>query len=141
MKTAKTIMIVDDDEDDIDFFNEAVRDIDPSLRCITAGDGEEALFQLRHIMNTLPNCVFLDLNMPRMNGTDFLQELKRDHALNHIPVIIYTTSSHHKEKEETLRLGAAYFLTKAATFNLMRTGIEKILKLVFSIEKSAELNE
>lgn len=61
--------------------------------------------------------------MPRMDGRVCLKELKRDAGLKHIFIIIYTTSSQQKERDETLELGAAYFPTKASSSREMREGI------------------
>ena len=60
--------------------------------------------------------IFLDLNMPRLNGKQCLAELKREAHLRDIPVIIYSTSSEKRDIEETSRLGAAHFLTKPNKF-------------------------
>lgn len=140
MTTAKKIMIVDDDEDDIDFFCEAVRNIDRSHTCVTVSNCEEALQRLRKGKTQLPDLIFLDLNMPRMNGKICLRELKKDSALKNIPVIIYTTSSHHKDKEETLKHGAAHFITKPPTFERMKAEIKEALQVVSTAGKSKEVS-
>ncbi len=136
MTTTKKIMIVDDDEDDMDFFCEVINEIDASYTCVTATNGEEALQKLRKGKTQLPDLIFLDLNMPRMNGKICLQELKKDSALQNIPIIIYTTSSHHKDKEETLKNGAALFMTKPPTFDRMKAGIEEALLMAYTGEQS-----
>ncbi len=136
MTTTKKIMIVDDDEDDMEFFCEAVMEIDASLACVTATNGEDALQKLRKGKTQLPDLIFLDLNMPRMDGKTCLRELKKDNDLKNIPVIISTTSSHHRDVQETLQLGAVHFMTKPSTFDRMKTGIEKALRMVRPVEKS-----
>ncbi len=136
MTTTKKIMIVDDDEDDLEFFCEAVMEIDASCAYVTATNGEEALQKLRQGKTKLPDLIFLDLNMPRMDGKTCLRELKKDRELKNIPVIISTTSSHHKDRQETLRLGAVHFMTKSSTFDQIKEGIEKALQMVRSVEKS-----
>ena len=62
-------------------------------KCFTAKDGEDALTKLSEPGQLLPEVIFLDLNMPRMDGRQVLVALKRDERLNKIPVVIYTTSS------------------------------------------------
>ncbi len=136
MTTTKKIMIVDDDEDDMEFFCEAVMEIDASYACVTATNGEDALQKLRKGTSKLPDLIFLDLNMPRMDGKTCLVELKKDSELKNIPVIISTTSSHHKDRQETLQLGAVHFMTKSSTFDQIKMGIENALQLVRSAEKS-----
>lgn len=111
-----TFLIVDDDIDDRDFFCEALREIDSTSVCLTAENGEDALMKLRKGSNNLPDFIFMDLNMPRMDGKQCLAELKRDTGLRTIPVIIYTTSSSPEDKDEVYALGASYFLTKPASY-------------------------
>jgi len=127
MTTTKKIMIVDDDEDDIDFFTEAVAEILPTCKLVTASNGEEALEKLDEHIDTPPNWIFMDLNMPRMNGKICLIKLKTNPKLRDIPIIIYTTSSHLKEKEELFKMGASYFLTKSSTFDALKKEISKAL--------------
>jgi CheY-like chemotaxis protein len=103
--------IVDDDTDDQDLFIEAVNEVDGSIQCLSASDCEEALDLLKNRKIGLPDMIFLDLNMPRLNGKQCLAELKKQAHLKHIPVIIYSTSSERRDIEETSRLGAAHFLT------------------------------
>ncbi len=108
--------IVDDDADDIDFFCEADEEINADVRFYIAHNGEEALKLLRRKMDALPDFIFLDLNMSRMDGRACLAELKRDDRLKDNAVIIYTTSSHIRDREETSRLGAGHYLVKPTSF-------------------------
>lgn len=134
METNPTVLIVDDDDDDIELFFMAMKKIDPDAVCHVANDCEEALEKLRreYDVDVLPDYIFLDLNMPRIDGKTCLAELKKDARLKEIPVIIYTTSAHHRDREETLKLGAAYFLTKASSFSKIQEGIAKAIKTVSS---------
>jgi len=111
MKNHKILMIVDDDKDDRFFFRSAIRKNNPSYECIEAEDGADALEQLRKAKQ-LPDFIFLDLNMPKMDGRECLKELKKDKNLNKIPVIIYSTSGYQVDIKVTKELGADYFLTK-----------------------------
>jgi|SRR5687767_5956830 len=106
------VLIVDDDEDDRDLFCDAISVIDPSIECFMARNGEEALTGLKNNQFPSPNVIFLDLNMPRMNGIQCLAALKRDPSLKRIPVVIYTTSKLKEDRREANRLGAIDFITK-----------------------------
>ena len=117
MKQNRTFFIVDDDVDDQELFIEAVNEVDKSIRCFSATSCEEALDALIHMKIPLPDLIFLDLNMPRLNGKQCLIELKKEATLKDIPVIIYSTSSEKKDIEETSSLGAAHFLTKPNKFD------------------------
>jgi CheY-like chemotaxis protein len=127
MKQPKTLYLVDDDNDDLDFFCEAVSVIDKSIICVRATNSEAALkaFKLHDV--PLPDLIFLDLNMPLVDGRQFLTEIKMLPPYAHIPVIIYTTSSHPKDKEETKQLGASDFLTKPYSLNELVDGLTEIL--------------
>ena len=110
---SKTIsfFLVDDDPDDTSLFQEVVAGLDIQVQLQTAVDGHQALEKLKN-GNTFPDVIFLDLNMPRMDGKECLIELKQDPQLRHIPVVMYTTSSQSKDIEETMMNGAVCFITK-----------------------------
>ena len=133
MNIIKTIMIVDDDSDDRDFFCDAVTELDSPAECLTAINGEDALKILRNEVKHLPAFIFLDLNMPKMDGRMCLAELKKDEQLKNIPVIIFSTSSNPKDIEEMNNLGAAYFLTKPSDFKKLQS------EIVFVMGESWEL--
>ena len=127
MKAKKTFFIVDDDIDDQDLFIEAVSEVDNSIECVSASDCEEALDLLKNKKIGMPDMIFLDLNMPRLNGKQCLVELKKEAHLAHIPVIIYSTSSEKRDIEETSRLGAAHFLTKPNKFEELCKAISYVV--------------
>lgn len=106
------ILLVDDDADDRKYFLKAVKEIDPAIEVATAKDGQQALEILASADGNLPNYIFLDLRMPKVNGKQFLLQIKSSEMLNHIPVFIYTTSREVEESEELQNLGAVHFITK-----------------------------
>jgi CheY-like chemotaxis protein len=111
----KTILIIDDDADDRMFFTEALLEIDNAMKCVTAVNGQEALDILQKNRRP-PDYIFLDMNMPRLNGLQCLTQIKKSKDHWHIPVIIFTTSRQHSDAAEAKRLGADLFLTKPARF-------------------------
>jgi CheY-like chemotaxis protein len=122
-----TILIIDDDADDRSLFIDAVMELDKNLQCISANDGQEALNLLDKTDLRLPDYIFMDLNMPRLNGKQCLCEIKKRPRLNHIPVIIYSTTKRIEDVEETRNLGAVHFLTKPVLFREICNEIQKIL--------------
>lgn len=114
--TPKVLFLVDDDPDDQDIFQEALKAVDDKIVCYVAQDGKEALNKLQDSL-LLPDLVFLDLNMPVMNGKDCLKALKTDKDLRNIPVIIYSTASAEKERDQCIALGARDFISKPPQFN------------------------
>lgn len=124
------ILIVDDDEDDRDLFCDAVNVVDPEINCITARNGEEALNELSADRLPRPDLIFLDLNMPRVNGVQCLRELKKHPKLKAIPVVIYSTSKLKEDRETTRRLGAVYFITKPSSLQELCDEIEVAISKV-----------
>lgn len=112
MKNGIHFLLVDDDADDRTLFIEAVEEIDQTIECKTANNGEQALALLRDTENSLPDLIFLDIRMPRVSGKTCLFEIKKDERLKHIPVIIYTTSRAVEESKELRDMGAFYFISK-----------------------------
>jgi CheY-like chemotaxis protein len=112
MKKDIIILLVDDDEDDRKLFFEAVKQVDESITGISLSNGKDALNYLRDEKNILPDFIFLDLRMHGLSGEKCLQEIKKDTRLNHIPVIVYTTSKETEESARLIKLGAAHFMTK-----------------------------
>jgi CheY-like chemotaxis protein len=85
-----TCFLVDDDVDDLEIFTLAVEDLRINVNCVTAADGIDALEKLRNDEAFVPDFIFLDLNMPRMNGKQCLLEIKKIERLSSTPVIIYS---------------------------------------------------
>jgi CheY-like chemotaxis protein len=106
-----TLLYVDDDIEDQEIFQEAVSSINPQVICHLANDGKEALKVLENLI-ILPQYLFVDINMPVMNGMEFLKEVKQNSLLREIPVIVYSTSNNPKDLDECLKLGAIDFVQK-----------------------------
>jgi CheY-like chemotaxis protein len=128
----RVILLVDDDRDDQELFEEAMAIVDSSAVCHFASDGEEGLSMLKD--DNLLGChiIFLDLNMPKINGKQLLAEIKQNKVLSKIPIVIFTTSQREKDREETARLGAAHFLTKPSSFGELCKQLEEILSIELS---------
>lgn len=88
----RMILLVDDDPDDQLIFKDALGELGEDVGCATASNGREALAYLQKMPP--PEVIFLDLNMPVMNGFDFLMHIKDNPLLRKIPIVIYTTSDH-----------------------------------------------
>lgn len=114
-------LLVDDDIDDTFLFQEVLNDVAPQILLRTAANGQEALDTLNSTEAPLPALIFLDLNMPRMDGKQCLSLIKSSERLQHIPVIMYTTSSHSRDIEETMQKGAISFITKPSHISELRT--------------------
>jgi CheY-like chemotaxis protein len=121
-----TFLLADDDADDKTLFCEALAEIDSSIICHTASDGKEALALLSENQIKKPNIIFLDINMPVMDGWQCLGKLKSHNQHRDIPVIMYSTSSYQRDIELALESGAFCFFTKPSDYRELR----KILRLI-----------
>ncbi|MGZ5246091.1 MAG: response regulator [Flavitalea sp.] len=139
MNNTHIVYIIDDDADDQDFLIEAINDIDSSIKCYTACNGQEGLRKLETEAIPFPSMIFLDLNMPRINGHKFLVTIKNHPLLKSIPVIIYTTSENSKEREELQQLGAMDYLVKQAEFSILKDHLLKIFSEVQLKKMSPEI--
>lgn len=119
------ILIVDDDPEDIELFCEAVSELDGTISCVEAYNGVEALKILQRDQ-LLPNFIFLDINMPFMNGQKCLAELKRNPVYREIPVVMYSTTRNEQQIEDCRLLGAS-FLTKPNSYNELLSSLRPIL--------------
>lgn len=118
--------LIDDDEEDTMIFRDMVEECDIPVRLLNAESAREALEMLRQMESSMPDVIFLDLNMPGMDGKECLRELKQDTRLASIPVIMYTTSSHSRDVEETTQAGAVGFITKPSDVRELKRIIETI---------------
>lgn len=122
----KTFLLADDDPDDVALFREALSIIDPSIIFYYAHDGRAALEKLGDKSLEEPDIIFLDINMPIMNGWECLTKLKLNDSYSYIPVIIYSTASYRKEVEKAFDLGAFCFFTKPTDFKELISNLRAI---------------
>jgi CheY-like chemotaxis protein len=110
-----TVLLIDDDIEDWEIFSLAMTEISPSIVCVHKGYCEPAIEAVSNKTIT-PDYIFLDLNMPRMPGRECLFHLKQIEHVQHIPVIIYSTSNRALERKELLEAGATFYICKTNTF-------------------------
>ena len=134
MNTVEIFMIVDDDRDDITLMSEAIQKMCSSSKFVFAHNGEEALYKLKNELLSLPDYLFLDLNMPGMGGKAFLSKIKKDVKLKNIPIVIASTSSNYRDREETRKLGAVHFMTKPSSFSDLCSEIIEIVTRLRKIQ-------
>jgi CheY-like chemotaxis protein len=126
-----TVFYADDDAEDCELFVEALHQIDPEVKSIIAKDGREALAYLNNTPD-LPDYIFLDINMPLVDGKKVLIEIKKSAKLKDIPVVMYSTTSDTNEIKEYYKLGAHDFLIKPNNFASLCESLESI----FTLQKS-----
>ncbi len=126
------ILIVDDDPADVELTEEGLRNAKLAISINSVSDGEKALAYLRrqppYENATRPDLVFLDLNMPRMDGRQVLERMKGDPKLRSIPVVVLTTSAAETDVAQSYNLGANCFVTKPVD-------LDGFIKVIHSIEE------
>lgn len=118
--------LIDDDADDREAFEKALNQIDPKIECFTAASGNEGLRML-DANEFMPAYIFLDLNMPGMDGWECLREIKKRPHLKHVPVIILSTAQWLKDRLELQKLEIARYITKPNTQADFTKAIAKVL--------------
>lgn len=123
----QNVYLADDDCDDADFFREALYEICPKCNLTVFCNGEELLDNLRSGV-AVPDIIFVDVNMPRMDGITALQAIKDLPAIKGIPVIIYSTSANNAHIAKALEYGASQYLVKPSNFIKLRDNIKVMLE-------------
>ena len=114
--TNKPILLVEDDQVDMMRVTRALKDIHVTNQIVHRENGEDALNYLRDEKSEKPCLILLDLNMPIMNGIEFLQAVKKDERLRGIPVVVLTTSDDQQDKLDSFNLGAAGYMAKPVDY-------------------------
>jgi DNA-binding NtrC family response regulator len=125
----KFILLADDDEDDRLLFANAIMDTVVSTNFKTVNDGKYLMDYLRS-GEPLPDIIFLDINMPRKNGTTCLAEIKANDKLKAIPVVIISTSPDPSLIALVYKHGAAYFIPKQTSFSGLKFLVNKAITLL-----------
>ena len=137
-----TILCVDDDPDDLQLLNEALKGASEDFEIIEAHNGREALERLQKFKHgDHPPClIILDINMPIMNGKETLSLIKKDEVLQSIPVVVFTTSESELDKTFCHKHGVE-MITKPPSFKSFTTAVQKLLRFcVFSGGISVSIN-
>ena len=134
MKEDKGILLVEDDIVDVMAVKRAFKDIKATNQLIVTANGEEALEYLRDDMNRKPWIILLDLDMPKMNGIEFLTVAKKDDALKKIPVIVLMTSSEEQDRINNLDLSVAGYMIKPVNY-------KQFIEVVRTINLSGTIRE
>ncbi len=116
MRGNKPLLLVEDDEVDVLTVRRALRDLRVSNELLVAGNGEEALAVLEDPEVQRPALILLDLNMPRMNGLEFLRAARQRDILSNIPVVVLTTSRQDQDIFDGFNLAVAGYMIKPVDY-------------------------
>jgi CheY-like chemotaxis protein len=134
MRSSKPILLAEDDSVDTMTVKRALKDLKVTNQLICTTNGEEALEYLRDESNEKPCVILLDLNMPKMNGVEFLRIAKADETLKKTPAVVLTTSEEEQDVVESFDLGVAGYIVKP-------TDYKKFAKAIRTIELYWTLSE
>ena len=113
MLNAKSVLLVEDDNIDAMTVKRSLNDLGAKVSLARSTNGEEALAYLRDPNNEIPSIILLDLNMPKMNGMEFLKVVKNDEKLRQIPVIVFTTSKEEYDVLKSFEMSIAGYIIKS----------------------------
>jgi CheY-like chemotaxis protein len=115
------LLLADDDDDDCLLFKHSLYELPVATQLSVVSDGEELMDYLLNPENELPDFLFLDLNMPRKNGTECLVEIKQNDRLKNLTVIIFSTCASQPTISHLFTLGAQHYIRKPANFSELTT--------------------
>jgi len=128
MSKGVTIFLVDDDAEDRRVFKDALEEVTSKVQLLSAYDGEHALELMNDRKFSNPDIIFMDLNMPRMNGMELLTELRQRRNLTDVPIIVFSTSAMLTYIQQCMQLGADDYLIKPESFAMLVSGIRQKLE-------------
>ncbi|MGB3606261.1 MAG: response regulator [Psychroserpens sp.] len=129
--TNKHIMLVDDDEDDRMIFRDILGELGTNVKFDTANNGETALRLLANFIN-LPDIIFIDINMPKIDGQECLIRMRQNKRYDDVLLVMYSTSSNPIIIEQLMTFGANGYIIKPCAYNVLRETVGSTMKLLFA---------
>lgn len=125
-----SILLIEDDEDDVFFFCDVLKEINIEVSLHHTLNGLEAMKYMNRMKHKRPQLIFTDLNMPLMSGWEFLKQIKTNEDLRDIPIIVLSTASDSETRKQLLDMGASSFFTKPPTVEAMKNIVERALEVL-----------
>jgi len=121
------ILLIDDDRDDLEIFIQALDAVVDNLKCCTSSDPVSALRQLS-CSNKLPDVVFLDINMPRLNGYEFVKEVKNAERLKDLDIILISNPPRELVIPKISQYQKVRYLVKPASYDGLKHSLRQLLE-------------
>lgn len=129
MPETKKIFLIDDDIDDVDFFQSALSQVCTDYTLKIMYNGEELLSLLEKDKHSLPDIIFLDVNMPKIDGFEALKYIRASALHKSIPIVLYSTSSSEMNIKKAYNLGANFYFVKPAHYESWITNLKSFLSI------------
>ncbi len=120
--------LIDDDTDDQEIFCMALKEIDENIECVLANNGEQALLKLQQDPEFKPDFIFIDLNMPLMDGFECLQQIKKLDHLKDLEIFMYSTASESRMMKQSIDLGAKDFIIKPPSVSMLKDILNNVFE-------------
>ncbi len=133
MKKPLDILLVEDDIDDVDLLKDALNDNNVHYEMEVIMEGDKVYNYLKESVK-LPGIIVMDLNLPKTDGKEILQEIKSSLPLIDIPIVILTTSSSYFDIDYCNRMGISKFITKPSTIEGWNTAISSIVDVASAMQ-------
>jgi CheY-like chemotaxis protein len=130
-----TVLCIDDDDDDTEIFREAIGVVDSSCVCLTVSKATDGL---RILANAIPDIIFLDINMPMVDGRETLRRIRAISALSNIPVYMLSTTMDEDELSRFQKVGATGCLSKPKTFHELCEMLHDVLGTLANLDNSKD---
>ncbi len=127
MNHKNRVLLIDDDHDDQVFLRGAINDLFPNLECVSLNNGKDALKFIEENPPP-PSYIFLDLNMPYLNGFEFLKEFKKGKSNMETSIYVYSTSSNPRDREKAKNLGADEYIVKFSDLNALKLKLKHVIQ-------------
>jgi len=128
MNNTISCLLIDDDLDDHEIFKLALEAVDASILCVCLNRSMQAIEKLKADKSFTPKIIFVDINMPVMNGVECLAEIKKIDHLKTVPVIFYSTFADPEKIVEMKALGAAEYFEKPSDIDILINKLSSIFK-------------
>ncbi|MFY0483458.1 response regulator [Flavobacterium sp. PLA-1-15] len=135
------IYLVDDDQDDREMFTTALALINPEADVIEFSDGQQLLDALAENPHTIPNYIFLDLNMPKCTGMECIEQMAHNINIQNTTIAILSTSSNPDSIEKAFQLGAGFYIIKPTSFTNLKSFIGKVLSPEYQNTKAQTIKD
>jgi CheY-like chemotaxis protein len=125
---SKTIVLIDDDPDDLDIMKETLEKVAPSTQCISFLYPDEAIRVVTNELIVVPDYIIIDMNMPRKTGLECLRELRAQEEFSDLPIIIYSTTISAALKETLMKAGATHVFQKPSKYEAWSNALGKMMQ-------------